>query len=567
MKLKQKILLSAIIPILILGIISSVFSGISVKNTIQDMSKQQLRVAALAGLKAYESINKDDYVILLNGKLGKGIYFELTDYTKPIDSFKENTNLEYTFFYGKDIVATTIKDDKGKKLTGFEAEKQAIVPVITEGKQYFSTNTVIGGKQYYGYYVPVKQVSSNAVIGMFFAGVPKASMDSNIRNAIISNTVTTLVIMVISIVILLGIMRILIKSLKRSVKNLESVASGKLNFNVISNDLKRKDEIGDIARATQKVKSSMKKMISKISETTGALSDYADDLKIKAKESTRMTNEVETAVDGVAKSSTEQAESTQEAAQGVMVIGQMVENSVKKVNELNENSKEMSRVGNEVIKTLENLSDSNIKTTEAVKDISVKAENTNICVKDIKEATELITDIASETTLLALNANIEAARAGEHGRGFAVVANQIQELANQSTLSAQKIQDVINSLINNSNETVETMKMVKEIIEMQSENVEKTKDTFAMFNKGIDVTNDSVKEIYDNVMTLDRSRNKIVDDIQKLTSIAEENAATTQESAAITSELNKIMNNVDNSAEKINNVSNKLCDEINIFEI
>ena len=66
---------------------------------------------------------------------------------------------------------------------------------------------------------------------------------------------------------------------------------------------------------------------------------------------------------------------------------------------------------------------------------------------------------------------------------------------------------------------------------------------------------------------LDNSRKEIVEDIQALTSIAEENAASTQETAGISAELNKIMNDVHESANKVNEISDKLSHEIDIFTI
>ena len=123
---------------------------------------------------------------------------------------------------------------------------------------------------------------------------------------------------------------------------------------------------------------------------------------------------------------------------------------------------------------------------------------------------------------------------------------------------------IIKDLIINSNDTVETMKKVEDIIEVQNNNVHKTKDTFNVFNEGINITNQSVKEISDNVGTLDNSRKEIVEDIQILTSIAEENAASTEETAGISAELNKIMNDAYESANKVNEISDKLSNEINI---
>lgn len=567
LKLKGKILLLALIPLVVLGISLGCFTSVNVKNTIQDMSKQQLKVAAHSALKTYDMVNKEDYTVLSNGKLGKGYNFVVSNYSEQIDYLKQNTNIEYTFFYGKDIVSTTMKDDRGNRLLGFEAEDEAIIAVLTNNEEYFSTHTLIGDKEYYGYYIPIKQPSTQAVVGMFFAGIPKADMDSDILTVIIGNVTSTSIVIIIAILLILISMSMIIKSLRRSVVNLELVSKGILNSKFDNKDLKRKDEIGDIARATENVRNSIKSIVQNITDTTGTLMDFASDLRGKSIKSSNMAKEVEKTVEEVAQGSTIQAENTQSAAESVMVIGEMVEKSVLKVDELNKNTENMSRLKNDVLDILEDLSTANEKTKSAINTISIKTQNTNDSVEHIKKATELITEIASETTLLALNANIEAARAGEHGKGFAVVASQIQELANQSTESAKKIETIIKDLIRNSNDTVETMKKVENIIEVQNNNVHKTKDTFNMFNEGINITNQSVKEISNNVGILDNSRKEIVEDIQALTSIAEENAASTQETSAITSELNKIMNDVYESSNKVNEISDKLSNEVNIFTI
>lgn len=567
LKLKGKILLLALIPLVVLGISLGCFTSVNVKNTIQDMSKQQLKVAAHSALKTYDMVNKEDYTVLSNGKLGKGYNFVVSNYSEQIDYLKQNTNIEYTFFYGKDIVSTTMKDDRGNRLLGFEAEDEAIIAVLTNNEEYFSTHTLIGDKEYYGYYIPIKQPSTQAVVGMFFAGIPKADMDSDILTVIIGNVTSTSIVIIIAILLILISMSMIIKSLRRSVVNLELVSKGILNSKFDNKDLKRKDEIGDIARATENVRNSIKSIVQNITNTTGTLMDFASDLRGKSIKSSNMAKEVEKTVEEVAQGSTNQAENTQSAAESVMVIGEMVEKSVLKVDELNKNTENMSRLKNDVLDILEDLSTANEKTKSAINTISIKTQNTNDSVEHIKKATELITEIASETTLLALNANIEAARAGEHGKGFAVVASQIQELANQSTESAKKIETIIKDLIRNSNDTVETMKKVENIIEVQNNNVHKTKDTFNMFNEGINITNQSVKEISNNVGILDNSRKEIVEDIQALTSIAEENAASTQETSAITSELNKIMNDVYESSNKVNEISDKLSHEIDTFTI
>lgn len=117
----------------------------------------------------------------------------------------------------------------------------------------------------------------------------------------------------------------------------------------------------------------------------------------------------------------------------------------------------------------------------------------------IAEAVEIITDIADQTNLLALNAAIEAARAGEHGKGFAVVADEVRKLAERSATSAQEITQLIGG----------SRKQVENGVELSQ------------------IAGDNVKEILANI-------NKIADELQSISSATHEQAATMEENTSIT---------------------------------
>lgn len=346
---------------------------------------------------------------------------------------------------------------------------------------------------------------------------------------------------------------------------------GNLDFSEdVSSDkkmLNRKDEVGVMLRSITELKNIIVKVMAEIRAYSESLGEAAEALKNSANESSTAAGQVETAITGIADGASSQAQETQSATENVIVMGKMIEQASTEVEQLGDNAADMHKASENAMSILAELEKINQKTMEAIHIIGEQTQKTNESAAKIKVATDMISEIAEETTLLSLNASIEAARAGEQGRGFAVVANQIQKLAEQSADATTQITEVISELVNDAQESVQTMDEVKEVMTQQSENVSQTEKAFKNVEKGIAESIESVEKITDKTRKLDEARAGVVDVVQSLSAIAEENAASAEETSASASEVGSIMEDVSQNANMLDEIAVKLNENVKRFKI
>ena len=330
---------------------------------------------------------------------------------------------------------------------------------------------------------------------------------------------------------------------------------------------RRRDETGSMARALTHMRQEMVKVVNGITSHSKELFDASANMSETAAHTTASVNDVEKAISEIAQGATSQAQETQTATENVILMGNMIEDTNKEIEELRNSARGMRSSAEKALDILKQLNEVNNQTKAAIGTIYEQTNTTNASALKIKEATDIITDIAEETNLLSLNASIEAARAGEQGRGFAVVASQIQKLAEQSNESARQIGDIINQLMADSEKSVDTMKDVQQVIGRQDEYVANTEESFHEVNDGIQKSIDGIRTIAEKTEQLDQARVKVVDVVQNLTAIAEENAAGTEETSASAAEVGNTMTQMADEAKHLSDIANKMEENVNVFVV
>lgn len=564
--LRSKITFLVLLPTIAVGLAAMITSTNIVTRIINREIKNQLNAASMVGIEHYQNGNTADYYMNVRGILYKGVV-QITDDSSIVDRIKEYSGIEATFFYGDSRYATTWKGENGNQMLDTKLNSDVYEKVYNQGETYFLTDTTIDGVNYYAYYQPVKQPSSGEVVGCFFTGKPSNQVTSQIDQIRKQVFLITLFIIVISMILASVMLWVIIKSLKKSVKDLGAVAEGELAISDQTKQIKKTDEISEIAITTVKLREALRNVIGEIMESIDLVKESSEKLSVTADKTQETTEVVKRAVNDISKGAMAQAEETTTANTHVVEMGNYIANTVSDVNQLTSKASAMNESSMEAIDILGELQDINMQTKDAIDMIYSQTNTTNLSAQKIREATNIITDIAEETNLLSLNASIEAARAGEQGRGFAVVASQIQKLAEQSDKSAKDIQAIISMLLKDSNQAVQTMEVVKDTIQKQSEKVEVSRIKVDSVNSGIKNFTEGINEIRKRTNKLDKERTHIVDIVQNLTAIAQQNAASAEETSTSTAELSITMVEVADAIDLLKRITKKLSTEVEIFHM
>jgi len=304
----------------------------------------------------------------------------------------------------------------------------------------------------------------------------------------------------------------------------------------------RRDEIGSMAEAV----SVFKEASIELEQMTESRQQEQEEQQRRLQEemltlSNKLEEELQTAVSSIAEEMDQMSRrsetmsgSAETVRQESMAVAAASEEATVNVNTVAAASQEMSQ-------SIQEISRQVGASTNIAREATTEIEKTNTTVEGLASAAEkigavvnMITDIAEQTNLLALNATIEAARAGEAGKGFAVVASEVKSLANQTGRATEDIAGQVQSIQGITSDAVQAMRGI-------GETVARINEISEQITTAIEQQTDTTNEITQNVQEAAMGTQEVSGKITGVAASAEENGTISQEiSASATTITNKM---------------------------
>lgn len=354
------------------------------------------------------------------------------------------------------------------------------------------------------------------------------------------------------------------KPLGRMQELMERAETGDMT---VRGDYEASDELGRLNHTFNNMMNGLCTVIKQVNDNAAGLANSSRQLAVNAEGANHATHEIAAAIQKVAAGSETMMGGAEESARSMeeMAIGiQRIAENSSIVSESSDVMAQQAQQGNEMIRKAGHQMQ---LINSSVGNLSAVITQLNTRSQEIGHIVEVITDIASQTNLLALNAAIEAARAGEHGKGFAVVADEVRKLAEQSEQSAGKITALIQEIQSDTIRSVEAMEKGTKDVEAGMDIVEHAGTTFESIVNAAKQVAEQIQEVSAATEQLSAGSEQVTASVTDMSCIAKDSAADTSRVASATQEQLAVIEQIHDSVESLSTMAKELDGAVRKFTI
>ncbi|MFT4414420.1 methyl-accepting chemotaxis protein [Fredinandcohnia humi] len=495
-----------------------------------------------------------------NGKLYKGSV-SLHENFELVDFIGELTGDTVTIFLNDTRIATNVMKD-GERAVGTKVSDEVANVVLKGGKNFYG-EAVVAGNEYQSAYMPLKD-RNDEIVGMFYVGASEEVINEIHSSFLLTFLPTLGVIIALAYFIVYVFTRRLKKRLATLSNALEKAGNGDFTMEVIDNT---GDELTTLSNSYNTMRSNLREMINEVLQTSEQVASSSEELTAGAEQTGKATEEITGAIQQVAtgaETSTENLEESTKSLEEVTTGIQQIAEHSSGVAEAGAKATDQAKQGGEFVKeTVEQIQaiERSVNVSGDVIKLLEKRSN------EIGEITEVITDIANQTNLLALNAAIEAARAGEHGKGFAVVADEVRKLAEQSQKSSTQIAELIKDIRVEMTKSNESISQVKDDVKLGLSIAGKTDASFSEIMASMEDMGTRIDEMAATSEQIAAGAQEVTATIHNITSIIRDASMHSQSVAASAEEQLASMEEITASANNLSIMAANLQEVVGKFKV
>lgn len=368
-----------------------------------------------------------------------------------------------------------------------------------------------------------------------------------------------------AIVIGLFMGRIIGRPLTSISSKLNDVADGKLTGQTIRT--KRKDEIGMLEQATNKMQEELRHIITSVSNATHHVLSSSEELTQSTNEVVQGADQIAITMQELASGSESQATYTSDLSESMSAFVHTIEQSVEESERIYQTSTKVRGLTDEG-RLMMDTSVTQMQTIDEIVKQSVEGmRGLDTKSSEVSELVTVIEGIAEQTNLLALNAAIEAARAGEQGKGFAVVADEVRKLSEEVSGSVVEITDIVRRMQEESAQVVGALENGYSEVQKGTTQIQETGKTFNSISSSVEQMERTIRRITEKLADNKEQTVNMSSSVEEIASISEESAAGIEQTSASAQQSNSTMQEVSESSEELARLAEELNQLVERFEL